>query len=171
MVTLERITVENAAVYRAIRLQALLDSPLAFCSTHAGESRLSDADWKQRVAEMDGESAVGFLALDAGEPCGLVRGYLDETDPRIAFLVSMWVAPSHRRSGVGAALVEAIQHWAAGRRAHQLRLTVISGNAPAIAFYQRLGFTMTGKTDPYPNDPALTQYEMARLLEPLRSIP
>jgi ribosomal protein S18 acetylase RimI-like enzyme len=32
----------------------------------------------------------------------------------------------------------------------------------AIHFYQRLGFSMTGRTEPYPNDPALLEFEMAK---------
>jgi len=40
-------------------------------------------------------------------------------------------------------------------------LSVVSTNEAAISFYLRLGFTMTGKTEPYPNDPALIEYEMA----------
>jgi ribosomal protein S18 acetylase RimI-like enzyme len=39
---------------------------------------------------------------------------------------------------------------------------VTSDNAPALAFYQRLGFTLTGHTEPYPNDPALIEYQMSR---------
>jgi len=31
-----------------------------------------------------------------------------------------------------------------------------------MAFYERLGFIRTGRTEPYPNDPALIEYEMSR---------
>jgi hypothetical protein len=34
----------------------------------------------------------------------------------------------------------------------------------ATLFYQHLGFVRTGHTKPYPNDPALVEYEMARSL-------
>ena len=33
-------------------------------------------------------------------------------------------------------------------------------NTGAIGFYQRMGFQRTGKTEPYPNDQAITEYEM-----------
>jgi len=39
---------------------------------------------------------------------------------------------------------------------------VTSNNEPAILFYQRLGFTLTGRTAPYANDPALLEFEMSR---------
>jgi ribosomal protein S18 acetylase RimI-like enzyme len=40
----------------------------------------------------------------------------------------------------------------------------VSNNEPAILFYQRLGFARTGRTEPYPNDPALIEYEMSRAI-------
>jgi ribosomal protein S18 acetylase RimI-like enzyme len=43
---------------------------------------------------------------------------------------------------------------------YELILTVTSVNHGAIRFYERLGFRKTGKTEPYPNDPAIFEYEM-----------
>jgi ribosomal protein S18 acetylase RimI-like enzyme len=39
-------------------------------------------------------------------------------------------------------------------------LMVTDVNTGAIGFYERLGFRKTGKTKPYPNDPAMIEYEM-----------
>jgi ribosomal protein S18 acetylase RimI-like enzyme len=144
------------------RLRALQDAPGAFGSTYAKEARLADEDWARRVAQWTGETSTAFLALDAGAACGIAAGYLDADDATRAELVSMWVAPSHRRSGVGRALVGAVLAWARTRGARTLLLLVTCTNEGAIAFYERLGFTMTGRTKPYPNDPAVTEYEMSR---------
>jgi len=76
----------------------------------------------------------------------------------------MWVAPSHRRLGVGANLVHAIIAWARDQKAHTLELIVTSNNAIAINFYSRLGFAFTGKIAPYRNDLALNDLEMIRSL-------
>jgi ribosomal protein S18 acetylase RimI-like enzyme len=46
--------------------------------------------------------------------------------------------------------------------ARALQLMVTSNNEPATRFYERLGFTRTGRTEPYPNDPVVIEYEMAR---------
>jgi hypothetical protein len=35
-------------------------------------------------------------------------------------------------------------------------------NEGAILFYERLGFAMTGRTEPYTNDVAMIEYEMAK---------
>jgi ribosomal protein S18 acetylase RimI-like enzyme len=76
----------------------------------------------------------------------------------------MWTAPTHRQRGIGRLLVNEIFAWARLREAVTLRLMVVSNNEPAIFFYQRLGFARTGRTEPYPNDPALIEYEMSRAI-------
>ena len=74
----------------------------------------------------------------------------------------MWTAPTHRQRGVGRLLVDEVLNWARGRGARVLLLMVVGNNDSAIRFYERLGFTRTGRTQPYPNDPDLIEYEMSR---------
>ena len=148
--------------YKETRLKALLDAPLAFGSTHAAEILLSDDDWLRRSASCDGIGRVAFLAIEESAPCGLIGSVIDEADPSKADVVSMWVAPSHRRSGLGSALLESVRNWALSRQAATLRLSVTSNNDAAIAFYERCGFRKTGRIEPYPNDPALMEFEMVR---------
>ena len=74
----------------------------------------------------------------------------------------MWTAPKHRKLGIGRLLVNEVLNWARGRNARALQLMVTSNNEQAIRFYQHLGFTQTGRTEPYPNDPAVVEYEMSR---------
>jgi ribosomal protein S18 acetylase RimI-like enzyme len=51
------------------------------------------------------------------------------------------VAPEHRRQGLGVAVVAALLEWGAERGATTAYLQVLGDNAPAIALYERLGFT------------------------------
>jgi ribosomal protein S18 acetylase RimI-like enzyme len=76
----------------------------------------------------------------------------------------MWVAPAYRRTGTGSLLVDAVQAWARTRGVYELRLMVTNSNQGAIAFYERQGFSLTGTTEPYPNDPSLIEYEMSLVL-------
>jgi ribosomal protein S18 acetylase RimI-like enzyme len=164
MIVLELITAHNAMVFKAVRLRALQDTPTAFSSTYAEESKLADADWVKRAAQWSGEKSVGYLAMDAGISCGIASGLLDRADATRAHLLSMWVAPTHRRAGIGHSLVEAVVTWARTQNVCTLFLLVTSNNEGAIKFYQRLGFALTGHTEPYANDPALSNYEMTRSL-------
>jgi len=164
MPVLEQINTNNVLAFKTTRLWALKDSPGAFGSTYAREAVFSDADWQTRAAKMNGETRIGYLAMDNGAPCGIAAGFLDEHDPTRAHLVSMWVAPACRRSGTGGLLVAAVQAWARARGVHELRLMVTSSNQGAIAFYERQGFSLTGNIEPYPNDPSLIEYEMSLLI-------
>jgi ribosomal protein S18 acetylase RimI-like enzyme len=164
MVVIEPITLWNLAVFIETRLRALEDTPSAFSSTYARESQMTDDEWRSRVARWTGETGIGFLAFDNGVACGIAGAFLDPKDQHHAQLISMWTAPSHRQRGVGRMLVDSVAAWASSRGTTTLQLFVTSTNASAIIFYERLGFSRTGRTEPYPNDPALVEYEMARPL-------
>ena len=164
MINLELITSQSALVFKDVRLRALLDSPSAFSSTYAAESQLTDADWITRAFQWSGKGSITYLALDPVNPCGIVSGFLDKDDAALAHLASMWVAPTHRRLGIGRQLVNAIIDWARAQGTRTLQLIVTSNNDTAIKFYECLGFKLTGKTAPYRNDPVLSDLEMIRSL-------
>lgn len=111
---------------------------------------------------MNGEIRAGFLAMDGDTPCGIVGSFLNQNDPSQAHLVSMWTDPRHRQQGIGHLLVVEVLNWAHRRKVDTLLLMVTSNNETAIRFYERLGFTKTGRTEPYPNNPAVIEYEMSR---------
>lgn len=165
MATLKPISSESVASFKSVRLGALRDTPSAFGSTYAKESRLSDAEWEQRAAQWHGDRSICYLAWDGDQPCGIAASFLDRDDATQAHLASVWVPPSHRGRGVGRLLVDGILDWARGRRVEKMCLTVTSNNDVARRFYERLGFAKTGKMLPYPNDPALVEFEMIRSIE------
>lgn len=162
MITLAPITVQNAFVFKAVRLRALKDTPHAFGSTYATESQFPDSEWLSRARRWNGERGIGFLAMDGDTPCGIAGSFLDQNDPTRAQLISMWTAPTHRQRGIGRLLVNEILRWANSRGARTLLLMVTNVNQPAIHFYERLGFTRTGRTEPYPHDPTILELEMSR---------
>lgn len=165
-IELRPITIDHWQAFRDTRLAALRDAPGAFGSTFARESAMSDDDWRARVGVWNSERARALLAWDGARARGIVAGFLDQDDPKTAHLVSMWVDPTLRRSGVGARLVSAILDWARSVSAERVVLNVTSTNAGARAFYERLGFAPTGRTEPYPNDPAVIEHEMSIHLAP-----
>jgi ribosomal protein S18 acetylase RimI-like enzyme len=162
MISIERITRENVAAFKAIRLCALQDSPFAFGSTYERESQFPEAEWLRRAENWNGVRGAGFLAMDENMACGIAGTFLDENDPTQASLISMWTAPTHRMHGVGKLLVRAAENWARQAGARTMRLMVTAHNPSAQLFYQRLGFSFTGVQEPWPNDPALFEFEMAR---------
>ena len=165
MTELVRISSKLTAEYKAVRLRALQDMPVAFGSRYEREARLTDEEWTARAARCSGGRDVGFLARCDGEYAGLALCFVEEEDAGVGQLISMWVAPEARRSGVGRMLIDAIVAWAAvERRLRTIKLMVTSVNGGAMEFYRRLGFERTGRMEPYPNDPAVVEYEMVRVV-------
>ena len=164
MIVLEPLSPRNAMVFKQVRLRALQEAPKAFGSTYARESQLSDQEWISRSVRWGSGRSAAFLAMENGTACGIAASLLDEKDATKAQLLSMWTAPERRNLGIGRLLVNEIMAWAGQRGVRTLRLMVVSNNQSAIVFYERLGFTRTGRTEPYPNDSVLLEYEMSRPL-------
>jgi ribosomal protein S18 acetylase RimI-like enzyme len=169
MITLRPISAATLDAYRTTRLAALADAPLAFGSTFAKESAFTEEQWRQRLRTWNGSNSTCYLAWDEAAPCGIAAGVIDPDDAGRALLLSMWVDPMHRRAGIGRQLVESISEWAAQRQADRLCLSVTSVNDAGLRFYERLGFTKTGRTEPYPNAAGVIEYEMGRPIQRVRS--
>jgi ribosomal protein S18 acetylase RimI-like enzyme len=133
------ITIRQAApsdweVVKAVRLRALADAPDAYVSTLEEESAFPDAVWIERL-----ERAHQLLAFDGSDAVGMATGLPDGQ------LVAMWVAPSHRRSGVATTLIAGIVEWARKQGMDALRLWVADGNDGALRLYLREGFVPTSE--------------------------
>lgn len=161
MIAIERVTPQTALVFRDVRLRALQDTPTAFSSTYARESQLPDEEWMRRSVRLGSDAAAAmFLAFDGDRACGIAGSLVDEDNAQRAHVISMWVDPAYRRAGVGKDLIDAVVEWNRSRGVSETVLMVTSVNTGAIAFYERIGFRKTGVTGPYPNDPAIIEYEM-----------
>src|SRR5579862_2066551 len=116
MIVLKPITPATAFAFKATRLRALHDSPLAFSSSYATESGLPDAEWVKRSERWSKHDCnIGYLAFsdsDAENACGMVACYAEDEGVPRGRVISMWVAPESRRSGVGKILIEALKSWA-----------------------------------------------------------
>ena len=165
MVTIEQLSPAFAMHLKRVRLTALKDTPSAFSSTYARESQRSNEDWLKVASAWSSGQSVFYIAVDEGAPCGMIAGKFDEVAPRRAWVLSMWVAPAHRRSGLGARLMDEVERWAQNLAICELYLHVTSNNSTARNFYEKCGFTRTGITQPYQNDPALFEYEMAKAIQ------
>lgn len=160
MLTLRPISPENTVIFRAVRLRALEDSPLAFGSTYARESQLTDQDWQERSVRWITPGSIGYLAFKDEDACAMVACYTEQEKPWRGHIVSMWVDPAHRRLGVGRLLIKSLIGWSMALGLRELKLMVTGVNDAAIRFYESLSFEKTGLTEPYPNDPELLEYEM-----------
>ena len=139
-VSIRRVGPEDWEVVRDLRLRALRDAPAAFESTYEGEQGRSEEEWRAWLTRPTGVTVVATLN---GQPAGLAGGYVEEAGH--VELVSMWVTPSARGSGIADALVADVVHWARMQDAREVRLWVTRGNDVAERLYSRHGFVRSGQ--------------------------
>lgn len=77
MISLKRITPKDGLLFKAVRLRALQDAPVAFSSTYARESLLMDAEWEERALRWGSDRSVFYVAMDGKEACGIAGSFLD----------------------------------------------------------------------------------------------
>ena len=157
MTEVRAVTPADWGILRDLRLAALKDAPHAFASTYEREAGLGESWWRDSV-----NSLAWFTAWQEGRPVGIVAGLRrDDDPPDERHVISMWVEPAARGTGVADALILAVVGWAACQGAHRLTLWVADSSPRAIAFYRRLRFVPTGARQPLPSNPDVGEAELA----------
>lgn len=149
MARIHPIGPEYWSTWRSVRLRALGDSPEAFSSSYAEASGPKDheAHWRGYFTP----SGQNFLAIVEQQTVGQVRVVSPEQEAE-AELMSLWVAPEARGSGLGSELVKTCWDWVQRTQpGRPLRLSVRRCNRVARCLYEGLGFIVVG---PDPHDPS-----------------
>jgi RimJ/RimL family protein N-acetyltransferase len=113
---------------------------------------ITDGEWRSTWEERrylrairSSPHAAVFLAEADGEVVGrlsIVRDPHPASD-HVAD-IGLMVAGSHRRRGIGLALMKSAEEWARGAGVTKIELHVFPHNEPAIALYERLGYEREG---------------------------
>jgi ribosomal protein S18 acetylase RimI-like enzyme len=150
-VVVERLTPDGWRRWREVRRAALAEAPEAFGATLAEWSGAGDVEarWRQRLTDVP----CNVVALVDGEPVGQASGCtIEEDSDGGCEVISVWVAPDQRGTGVVAAVLGAVETWAVAEGATALTLSVKRHNGRAIAAYERLGFRRTGEAGHDPSE-------------------
>ena len=158
-----RVTEDDWPLLRAIRLEMLRDTPEAYLETLDDALAEGETQWRFRARRGSSGPANIAIAAEDGRPSRWVAYLACFVDaPARAHLVSVYVAPSHRGTGLATRMVDRVAEWAhADAGTSSMHLYVHEDNRRAHAFYRRYGFTETGATMPYDLDPAKLEIEMA----------
>ncbi len=150
------------AMFRDLRLRALMDAPAAFRGTHAEERTQSDEHWRTMIERTAAHpDAELYLAVVDGDVVGTAFVRVDDGTAHVG---AMWVAPEARGRGAATQLLDAAFAFGRERRARSAELAVTHDNGPAERLYAAAGFAPTGRTEPLRDGSPLTVRWMRREL-------
>jgi ribosomal-protein-alanine N-acetyltransferase len=106
---------------------------------------------QEEFASLLGETTVfGYVVREVGHPDVAPVGFvLARLAAGEAEILTVAVARSHRRHGLGWKLMDAVLRRLHAERAEALFLEVDENNTAALALYRRLGFHQVGKRPNY----------------------
>lgn len=141
MISVRRIRVGEAQLFKDLRLAALKESPHAFSSTYESAVERSWESWRDQAdSSAAGTQRCTLIAFADGRPVGLGAAYRDCPAADEGELLQFWVRPGWRRRGVGRELLEALVHWCEEGGVRRVRARVAAGNERAVRFYEGQGF-------------------------------
>ena len=133
------IKIEMMKPQHVLQIAAL--EKLCFCDPWS-EKSIGDElnnDLSYWLVALDGETVVGYVGS---------QSVLDSAD-----MMNIAVHPDWRRQGIAEKMITALVAGLEGRDVHSLMLEVRVSNAPAIALYEKLGFTQAGRRPNYYRNP------------------
>ena len=124
--SIERSIETNRVEVGAIRGK-YIDGLITTCGKTGGDILVAEGD--SRV--------VGFVCvLSRVESEDII-----EQDREYAYVTDLIVLEPHRRSGIGAELMRAAEHFARSHGARRIRVGVLAANFGAHALYRKLGYS------------------------------
>ena len=110
------------------------------------------APWSERsiASELENQLSLWLVALDGDVVTGYIgsQSVMGESD-----MMNVAVHPDYRRQGIGEELVTRLAETLKEKGNQCLTLEVRASNDPAIALYEKLGFTQVGRRPGYYRDP------------------
>jgi ribosomal protein S18 acetylase RimI-like enzyme len=148
-INIRPLAADDAMIWRTIRLEALINAPVAFSQTLEDAEKQTIDDYRKIVsgpfppfAAFDGTKAIGTVGF-------YILGGLKMSHRGV--LWGMYVSPTHRGQGIGRKLISSVIDHARGR-VEQIHLHVVTTNTAAYDLYRSMGFV------PYGIEPRALRY-------------
>lgn len=134
-----------------VPLQAVHSAAAAALHLESFHRPWSDGEFRSLLSQ---ENVFGFVALVEGRPKAPPAGFiLARLAAGEAEILTVAVAKSVRRHGIGQRLVDETLRRLHAKRAESLFLEVDGGNIAAIKLYKRFGFKKVGERPAYYEGP------------------
>ena len=163
-VVIRRIRADDWRRQRALRLEMLADTPMAYSETLARARARPDAYWQGRAAEQARSVTGAQWVVDVGDRLVGTMACFADASGRV-HVVGVYLSPEYRGRGLLDSLFDAVRHWARERYVMTLVLRVARENDRAVRAYRRRGFVPTGLTNPHPLYAKITEMEMTRTVD------
>lgn len=143
MVTIRRLQAGEEDLFKGLRLTALQDAPYAFPSTYDAAIQRSAESWREQAERTaQGNDRATFLAFSEDMPIGMAALYRQEDKPNVGELLQVWVSAKYRGTRVAWDLMDAVFKWAGENNFRKVIAGVTKGNARALKFYVKYGFSI-----------------------------
>jgi len=145
-ISIRRLTRQDAAQFREVRLYALLHDPIAFNGCYEEESRLTKFQFVNFINEPPAPSAIFGAYFDNGELVG-IAGLTVSNALKMQHKGTLWgmyTMPIARGLGVGTSLMNAVLDYARELKLERILLSVTASNTSTSQWYAKLGFQLYG---------------------------
>lgn len=137
---IERLPESRWKECRDLRLEALMEEPIAFGSSFVEEKHITESEWRKRINN-------AIFALENSSPIGmvvLIREANLKTN-HIGNIFGLFVKRSHRGHGIGYQLIQnAIQEYKKLDNIVKIKLAVNKEQSTATKLYSKIGFKIVG---------------------------
>lgn len=151
------VIIEPATISDIAALEQLVNS------AYRGEA--SQQGWTTEAHLLKGNKRTDATALEAllNEPQSVIligKGTEKELYGCVylrlqgedVYLGMLSVSPTLQGGGIGKRLISAAEDYARAKQCKGIIMTVISVRHELIAWYEKLGYLLTGRTEPFPED-------------------
>ncbi len=149
MITIRRIQLGEADLFKRLRLTALQDAPYAFSATYDAALQRSAESWREQADRTaQGSDRTTFIAFANDEPIGMAALYRLEDKGDAGELLQVWVTSEYRGTSVARNLMDAIFQWASENHFRTIIAGVANVNSRALKFYANYGFSVIESSSP-----------------------
>ena len=159
-VAIRRITADELPIVQAIANETWPTAFAGVIERHKIEMMLEDIyDLDKLRNDMDALGHVYWIARHHGEDAGFISSFKDDD---VTWIKKLYILPSKQGLGIGRTLIGTARDHFAPQRA--LSLNVNNGNARAISFYKKYGFTVEKEVPVTMGPFDFTDYVMTKVL-------
>ena len=98
------------------------------------------------------KNGAAIMLADTGIPAGMITGQMVVSTAAGGYsllIEDLYVMPNFRKQGIASMLVRHLTGWAKEQGAVRAQLVAETKNVSALAFYRKLGFSLSGMTGMY----------------------